>query len=180
MGIFISEYLMIFSQSLDGGRRKMRYGVLDYYGKPEKVEWVPDELWSVGFEYFVRLTVDAAILDKDKICLVKRKEEPFKGSWHLPGGFVRKGESLIEAVERKAREETGLEVEVKDPVGVYELYDPRGHIVTIVWRCHPKAGKTKGNARYFRKDDLPRNIGFHHEKLIVDVLGGSDLHRQKN
>ena len=30
----------------------MKYGVLDYYGKPEKVEWVPDKIWSIGFEYF--------------------------------------------------------------------------------------------------------------------------------
>lgn len=155
----------------------MKYGVLDYYGKPEKVEWVPDKIWSIGFEYFVRLTVDAAIIDKDRICLVKRKEEPLKGSWHLPGGFVRKGESLIEAVKRKAMEETGLEVKVKNPVGVYELYDPRGHIVTIVWRCRPKTGKLKENARYFGKDDLPNNIGFYHEKLIADVFNESDLLR---
>ena len=153
----------------------MKYGILNYYKKPEKVEWIPEKYWNMGFEYFVRLTVDAAILDKDKTCLVKRKEEPSKGSWHLPGGFVRKGESLIEAVKRKAREETGLEVDVENPVGVYELYDPRGHIVTIVWRCYPKAGKLKENARYFGRDDLPRNIGFHHEQLIADVLNESDL-----
>jgi len=151
----------------------MKYGILDYYERPEKVEWVPDNYWKIGFEYFVRLTVDAAVLDGDKICLVKRKEAPFKGSWHLPGGFVRKGESLIEAVKRKAKEETGLEVEVKNPLGIYELYDPRGHIVTIVWRCLPKTGKLKENARYFEKDNLPRNIEFQHEKLIRDIYESS-------
>ena len=155
----------------------MKYGILDYHKRPERVEWIPDEYWNMGFKYFVRLTVDAAILDKDRICLVKRKEEPLKESWHLPGGFVRKGENLIEAVKRKVREETGLEVEVKDPVGVYELYDPRGHIVTIVWRCCPKTGRLKENARYFRKDDLPENIGFHHERLIADVFNEADLPR---
>jgi len=151
----------------------MKYGILDYFKEPEKIEWIPDKYWKMGFEYFVRLTVDAAVLDKNKICLVKRKEEPFKGSWHLPGGFVRKGENLIEAVKRKAKEEIGLEVEVKNPVGVYELYDPRGHLVTIVWRCRPKAGKLKENAKYFGKDNLPRNIGFQHEKLIEDVYESS-------
>jgi len=147
----------------------MKYGVLDYYKRPEKIEWVPDEYWKMGFKYFIRLTVDAAILNKNKICLVKRKEEPFKGSWHLPGGFVKKGENLMEAVKRKTREETGLEVEVKNPIGVYELYDPRGHIVTIVWRCRLKDGKLKENARYFEKDNLPRNIEFQHEKIIKDI-----------
>jgi len=148
----------------------MKYGILDYYEKPERVDWVPDKYWKIGFEYFVRLTVDAAVLDDNKICLVKRKEEPCKGAWHLPGGFVRKGENLIEAVKRKAKEEIGLEVEVKDPIGVYELYDPRGHIVTIVWRCRPKAGKLKEDARYFEKDNLPKNIQFQHEKLIKDAF----------
>ena len=150
----------------------MKYGILDYYKKPEEIEWVPDKYWKIGFEYFIRLTVDAAVLDENKICLVKRKEDPFKGSWHLPGGFVRKGENLIEAVKRKAKEETGLEVEVKDPIGVYELYDPRGHIVTIVWRCRPKAGKLKESARYFERDNLPVNIEFQHEKIIKDVYDG--------
>ncbi len=152
----------------------MRYGILDYYRKPELVEWIPDNLWKVGFEYFVRLTIDAVIQYNNKICLVKRKNKPYKGTWHLPGGFVRKGETLIEAVKRKAREETGLEVKVKDPIGVYELYDPRGHIVTIVWRCYPKAGKLKENAKYFEKNDLPRSIGFHHERLIIDILDMSN------
>lgn len=147
----------------------MKCGILDYYKKPEKIEWVPDEYWKIGFKYFIRLTVDAAVMDENKICLAKRREEPFEGSWHLPGGFVRKGENLIEAVKRKAKEETGLEVDVKEPIGIYELYDPRGHIVTIVWRCCLKAGKLKENARFFEMNNLPANIKFQHEKIIRDA-----------
>ncbi len=148
----------------------MKYNILNYYEKPKLVEWVPDDYWKIGFEFFVRLTVDAAIIDGDRICLVRRREEPFKGVWHLPGGFVRKGESLVDAVKRKAVEETGLEVEVEAPIGVYELYDPRGHIVTVLWRCRSKDGALKGHARFFDVNNLPRGIGFQHEKLIAEIL----------
>jgi 8-oxo-dGTP diphosphatase len=58
--------------------------------------------------------VGAIIVDGDKILLEKRKNEPSKGKWSIPGGLLELGESVEEAVIREVQEETGLEV-----------YDPR-------------------------------------------------------
>ncbi|AIY90074.1 NUDIX hydrolase [Geoglobus acetivorans] len=58
--------------------------------------------------------VGAVIVRDRKILLVKRANEPNKGKWSVPGGLVRRGERLEEALEREIREELGVEVVVKD------------------------------------------------------------------
>jgi 8-oxo-dGTP diphosphatase len=55
--------------------------------------------------------VGAVILDGDRILLEKRKNEPSKGKWSVPGGLVELGESMEQAVIREVKEETGLEVD---------------------------------------------------------------------
>ena len=60
------------------------------------------------------VTVDTVIFTiKDnelKVLLIKRSIEPFKGSWALPGGFVREKENLDQAANRELEEETGLKL----------------------------------------------------------------------
>src|SRR3989344_6150901 len=85
------------------------------------------------------VTVDVLIFTvqdgKLKIILVKRAIEPFKHSWAIPGGFVRKNESLEGAALRELSEETG----VRD-VYLEQLYsfgdptrDPRGRVITVAY-----------------------------------------------
>ena len=64
--------------------------------------------------------VGAVIVKDGRILLVQRGTEPGLGRWSIPGGLIEVGESLIEAVVREVREETGLEVE---PVELIELLD---------------------------------------------------------
>jgi ADP-ribose pyrophosphatase YjhB (NUDIX family) len=75
-------------------------------------------------------TVDTIIQKDSQILLVKRKKEPFKGFLAFPGGFVNEGERIEDAAKREAKEETSLDIELVDILGVYSdpNRDPRGHI----------------------------------------------------
>lgn len=123
------------------------------------------------------VTVDAIILnEKGEVLLIKRKNEPFKDCWALPGGFVEYGEKVEEATLREVKEETGLEVEIIKLHNVYSdpKRDPRGHTISIVYFCKIKGGKLKGSddakeARFFKfKEDMP--LAFDHLKILKDFF----------
>ena len=66
------------------------------------------------------LTADVFIYNESKeFILIKRKNEPHKNSWALPGGFVEIGETVENAAVREAKEETSIDVELKQLINVY-------------------------------------------------------------
>ena len=67
-----------------------------------------------------RLTVEVVVQCPRGILLTKRGSGPCAGLWHLPGGTVRFGEPLVDAVRRVAAEETGREVEAGPLLGYIE------------------------------------------------------------
>jgi 8-oxo-dGTP diphosphatase len=93
--------------------------------------------------------VGAVILEGDKILLEKRKNEPSKGKWSVPGGLVELGESVEQAVIREVKEETGLEVYEPRLVDVvnYVSLGERGavmyHYVIVDYLVAVKSGKPK-------------------------------------
>jgi 8-oxo-dGTP diphosphatase len=128
---------------------------------------------------FPKLTVDPLIITKEnEVVLVKRKFNPFAGSYALPGGFVEHGETVENACMREAFEETGLKVKIKKIVGVYSdpNRDPRGHVISIVFLCRPVGGelakKTREtkDAKAFKKEEIKDiKLAFDHEKILKDV-----------
>ena len=123
-----------------------------------------------------KLTADGAVLKQDKILLVKRKNNPYKDKWALPGGYVEYGEIVENAVVREVLEETGLKTAVKEIIGVYSdpKRDPRGHTVTIVYlleliKGELKSGDDAADARFFSLDALP-DLAFDHDLIINDVI----------
>ena len=81
--------------------------------------------------------VGAVIICENKILLEKRKNEPSRGKWTIPGGLVELGESLESAVVREAKEETCLEVDnprlldVVDNVDLDESGKVKYHFVIV-------------------------------------------------
>jgi 8-oxo-dGTP diphosphatase len=123
------------------------------------------------------LTVDAIILNDNNsdVVLIKRKNEPFKDKWALPGGFVEYGEEVEKAVVREAKEETGLKVKIEKLFGVYSKpgRDPRGHSVSVCFLCKVIGGKLGSGsdakeAKFFELSSLPE-LAFDHEKILEDV-----------
>ncbi len=123
----------------------------------------------------ITLTVDAVIPYKGGIVLVKRRNEPFKDYYALPGGIVEYGERVESALIREVKEETGLIVEPYKIVGVYSdpNRDPRGHFVSICFIALPKGGELKAGSDakdvgVFKLDFLPK-LAFDHEKMVEDA-----------
>ena len=79
--------------------------------------------------------VDTIIQHESKVLFAKRKNDPFKGYLGLPGGFVNSGETIEEATRREVKEETSLDIELTDILGVFSdpQRDPRGHIMSTVF-----------------------------------------------
>lgn len=126
------------------------------------------------------VTVDAIIIDKsskDKILLIKRGNEPYKGMWALPGGFIEMEEKLEESVAREVLEETSLEgIEFTQ----FKAYgnpgrDPRDRNICVVFWGYcknpklAKAGDDAAEAHWFHLNKLPE-LGFDHSKIINDYV----------
>jgi 8-oxo-dGTP diphosphatase len=125
-------------------------------------------------------TVDTIIQRDSRILLVKRKNELFKGYLVLPGGFVNEGERVEDAAKREVKEETSLDIELLDILGVYSdpTRDPRGHMMSTVFIGKISSNNDKVDA--VAQDDASaiewislevidtRNVGFDHKRIISD------------
>lgn len=133
------------------------------------------------------LTVDCVVFGLDdeglQVLLVERELPPFRGSWALPGGFVRVGESLDEAARRELSEETGLGRGKAADVYLEQLYsfgapdrDPREHTVSVAYyalvniRSHAVAAATDArDAQWFAVSALPE-LAFDHASIVEVAL----------
>ena len=127
------------------------------------------------------VTVDIVLFTKTdnayRVLLIKRGNDPFKGHWALPGGFLDKDEDLEDAAWRELREETGLKGDGHlKQIGAYGKpgRDPRGHSVSVAFMAFvkpknikPKAGDDASEAKWFRLKRLPGKLAFDHWKMIL-------------
>ncbi len=123
------------------------------------------------------LTTDCVIFDREgRILLIRRKNEPFRGAFALPGGFVEIGERTEAACRREVLEETGITIGELRLVGVYSEpgRDPRGHTVSIAYMAlvppatRPKAGSDAEDAQW-RGDWHKLDLAFDHAQIIADA-----------
>lgn len=133
------------------------------------------------------LTVDGVVLhrqpqgmagDTFSVLLVERGQDPFKGRYALPGGFVEYGEDIDDAIDREIEEETGLKAL---PFRQFRTFgtpgrDPRGHTVSVVYVAiiigEPPAvvgGDDAASADWFPVDRLP-DLAFDHSRILSRAL----------
>lgn len=120
--------------------------------------------------------------DIPHVLLVKRKHEPFKGMWCIPGGFLNMDEELDECAARELYEETGVDIEPRDLQQVFTVgdkdRDPRGRIIAVVYTTvvdnlenHTLcANDDAEEVDWFSMDELPK-LAADHLDTIRKTLG---------
>ncbi|HEX7483631.1 MAG TPA: NUDIX domain-containing protein [Candidatus Saccharimonadales bacterium] len=123
------------------------------------------------------LTVDAVIFQLIdgvlSVLLLRRPNEPFKGSWALPGGYNPEGETTMQALERIIADKAGVSI-AKDLSYVEQLYtfdtvarDPRGHAVSVTYMgCGRTITPTNDeNIAFLSVNNLP-DLAYDHADII--------------
>jgi 8-oxo-dGTP diphosphatase len=112
--------------------------------------------------------------DRPRVLLIRRLNDPFAGTWALPGGFVEENERLVDAARRELHEETGITVDALE-----QLYtagdpgrDPRGWTVSVVYLAQINSTDVQAVASddaeavdWFPIDKLP-DLAFDHDMIL--------------
>ncbi len=122
------------------------------------------------------LATDCVIFSEEKIVLIKRKNNPFKGQYALPGGFVEPNETVENACIREIKEETNLNLKSLALIGVYAKpgRDPRGRVISFAFLAEAdlstlKAGDDAKEAKAI-KNWKNIAIAFDHKQIIKDAI----------
>lgn len=126
----------------------------------------------------IKLSVDAVVFGYEEgnisVLLIRRKYEPFKGDWAIPGGFVDNNESLEAAVERELFEETGVKINYLEQLYSFGKLsrDPRGRVVSIAYfgLVRPNTFKIFASTdaeevAWFNIKELPK-LAFDHKEIL--------------
>ena len=114
--------------------------------------------------------------DSLNVLLIERGSEPFRGVWAIPGGFMRKGESLEETAVRELREETGVGKGFHiTQIGTWSdpKRDPRGRVITTAFaalvdatKLKPLAATDASNVGWFPARRPPAPLAFDHAEIL--------------
>jgi 8-oxo-dGTP diphosphatase len=122
------------------------------------------------------VAVDGLIPIDDELVLIRRKYYPFEGQLALPGGMVEYGEKVEDAIRREMKEETGLNVEISEMLGVYSEpgRDPRGHVVSVAFVLKRVGGELRSGddakaIETVKIDEIPE-LAFDHNEIVKDYL----------
>ena len=132
------------------------------------------------------LTADCVVFTKEKdpkVLLIQRANDPFKGCWAFPGGFMEMNETTEQCAIRELKEETGLYVTDIKQIGAYSKVDrdPRGRTVTVAYLAivdttlDVEGQDDAAKAQWFYVKATPK-LAFDHNDILKDAI---NLYRQK-
>jgi 8-oxo-dGTP diphosphatase len=122
------------------------------------------------------VTADCVVFSNDSdglsVLLIERANEPFKGCWAFPGGFMEMDEDAEDCAKRELKEETGLEIRTMRQLGAFTDVnrDPRGRTISIAYYAFVEKAEVKGaddaaQAKWFPVDSVPA-LAFDHDKIL--------------
>jgi 8-oxo-dGTP diphosphatase len=118
----------------------------------------------------------AVLIEKDKkVLLARRTNEPQRGMWSLPAGFVDAGEDPEQAAVRECLEEAGLQVKISGLMSVMAGREhSRGADILIVYKAEIiggtlKAGDDADRVGFFEPQDFPP-LAFETTRLILQGI----------
>ena len=109
------------------------------------------------------------------VLLIQRGNDPYKGYWAFPGGFLNMDETVARCAERELEEETGIVLTGMQLVGVYSDVerDPRGRVITAAYAAMTTmpvatAADDAAAAQWWPLNALPK-LAFDHDKILADA-----------
>ena len=126
------------------------------------------------------VTADCIVITKEvepKVLLIQRGDQPFKGGWAFPGGFMNMDETTEQCAVRELEEETGLQLSKIQQIGAYSKVDrdPRGRTITVAYLAIVDvpiavAGQDDAaKAEWWPLSDLP-HLAFDHYDIMQDAI----------
>ncbi len=133
------------------------------------------------------VTGDCIVITKEvnaKVLLIQRGDEPYKGTWAFPGGFMNMDETTEQCAIRELEEETGLKVKDVHQIGAYSKVDrdPRGRTITVAYLAiidkpiSVVGQDDAAKAEWWPISDLPQ-LAFDHDEIMADAI---DLYNRMN
>lgn len=125
------------------------------------------------------VTGDCVVITKEvdaKVLLIQRADEPYKGCWAFPGGFLNMDETTEQCAIRELEEETGLKVNDVNQIGAYSKVDrdPRGRTITVAYLAiidspiSVLGQDDAAKAEWWPLSALPQ-LAFDHNDIINDA-----------
>lgn len=111
-----------------------------------------------------------------QVLLIERGQDPFKGCWAFPGGFMNIDESAEDCAKRELMEETSLQVQLLKQLGAYSAVhrDPRERVISVVFYTLVKPSDVAGGddanqAKWFPLRDVPQ-LAFDHDLILREAM----------
>ena len=139
-----------------------------------KYKKIPLEEFKRIYSKVPRAGVDIITISKEGFLLTKRAIPPFVGMWHIPGGSILLKEPIKHAIDRIAKDELGVKIELINHLGIIEYFMPGGlHTIANTYLAKIKSGKLQGNEqgkeiKFFKKvpqDTIPVQKKFINKHL---------------
>jgi ADP-ribose pyrophosphatase len=125
---------------------------------------------------FPQIGVGAVVFnDKGEVLLVKRRNEPAKNMWTIPGGRLKAGETLKQTAEREIFEETGIKIEANEIIYTFELIEKddddniRFHYIIIDF-----------DARYLSGEVFASDDALEADWISAEILRTIDVNSSTN